>query len=461
MRRGRRLLSSCALPKECPERAARRDLMSVEVRKAREAAKADAMVRRGAYAERVAGVRICSDLERPIRFAVVGGGRMGEIRCEHVARNAGARLAAFVDVRPASAARLASRHPGCEAFVKLEDALEALHVDAVWICSPTPSHSSLVAAAAERGAHVAVEKPVAMTVPEIRAAYAVCHEHGVHLSCAFQRRSDAAYSAVSDAVANGDVGDPRSIRAVFRDHPAPPPAFLADAGGDPFHDLATHDLDFILDLVKRRVATRDDDDDGGGAHEQRPRQRQPLDDDVLTHHQWFRDEGYRRAVAVDKYHPDEVYAFGTSSTADLRDKGVFDAATVVLKWKKPALDIGATLDIARGSTYGYDQRLEVFGTTGAAVSVENAPDANFKSANHRGVNVGKLVHSFPQRFDHAFATELDHFLDCVRGHGAPKVTSNDAVLATTVAEAAKISAERELPVKLTTNHRGDVLILDP
>lgn len=277
-----------------------------------------------------------------------------------------------------------------------------------------------------------------MTVDDIQKAYDICDANGVHLTCAFQRRSDAAYGAVSDAVARGEVGDPRSIRAVFRDHPGPPAAFLANAGGDPFHDLATHDIDFILDLVKRRVATA-----GAGLDTR--------DSD------WFLDEGYRRSLSVEHYHPDEVWAFGTSSTAELREKNVFDAATVVLKWRD--LHLCATLDIARGSSYGYDQRLEVFGTTGAAVSVENAPDANFQRATHSGVNTGKLVHSFPQRFDHAFARELDHFLDCTRGHGAPKVTSHDAVLATLVAEAAKRSAHSEQPIKLDTL-AGNVVLVD-
>jgi len=390
----------------CPEREQRRRVMSAEVQKVREAREATALTRRrlDATTHRVVSAA------GPVRFAVVGGGRMGEIRCDHVARNAGARLAAFVDVSPANAAALASRHAGCEAFTALEDALAVGGVDAVWICAPTPCHLDLIAAAAERGAHVAVEKPVAMTVAEIRSAYELCSDAGVHLACAFQRRSDAAYAAVADAVARGDVGEPRSIRAVFRDHPAPPAAFLADAGGDLFHDLATHDLDFILDLVNK-VGSGDKNN-----------------------------------------HPDEVWAFGTSSTPELRAKRVFDAATVVVTWK--ALELCATLDLARGSGYGYDQRLEVFGTSGAAVSVENAPHAHFHRADHHGLHAGKLVHSFPQRFDAAFATELDHFLDCVRGHHAPRVTHHDAVLATQVAEAAKLSAHREAPVKLFTDHQG-------
>ncbi|KAJ8609240.1 hypothetical protein CTAYLR_008053 [Chrysophaeum taylorii] len=357
--------------------------------------------------------------EQPVAIAVVGGGRMGEIRCQHIARSGGARLEAFVDVDPSAAASLASRHAGCEAYVALDDVFATKKIDAVWICAPTPAHADLIATSARASAHVAVEKPVAMSAVDIRNAYDVCEQHNVHLTCAFQRRCDASYAAVAEAVADGRVGAPRSIRSVFRDHPAPPTSFLRDAGGDPFHDIATHDIDYILSMVK-----------------------QQLNGSSLDHH------------------PDEVWACGTSSTRELRENGVYDAATVVLKWKRgDALELCATLDIARGSAYGYDQRVEVYGTLGNSVCVTNQPGSNVALNDNTGTHRGPLVHSFPQRFDQAFAQELEFFLECVRGNATPKVTSHDAQLATIVAEAALQSARHDTVVKFTRDDRNDELHL--
>lgn len=370
--------------------------------------------RREALDFEVERLRAVSPSPEAVRVAVVGGGRMGEIRCAHVARSASARLAAFVDVDPGVAAAIACRHVGCEAYVSLEDALAAQSVEAVWICAPTPYHLELIEVAARAGAHVAVEKPVASTAAEIRSAYATCREHGVHLACAFQRRSDSAYAAVARAVEAGDIGSLRSVRTTFRDHPAPPPEFLACGGSNPFHDLATHDIDYILSLIKRVVPP-----------------------------------------CVD-HHPDEVWAVGTGSTPELRSAGVFDAATLVLKWQRgDLLNLCATLDVARGSAYGYDQRLEVFGTSGAALAVDNEPAAPFATYDQRGVHRPPHVHSFPQRFDKAFAAELDHFLDCVRGDERPRVTADDAELATIVAEAALQSATRAAVVKLAKPAAAD------
>uniref|UniRef100_A0A7S3NQ07 Gfo/Idh/MocA-like oxidoreductase N-terminal domain-containing protein n=1 Tax=Aureoumbra lagunensis TaxID=44058 RepID=A0A7S3NQ07_9STRA len=422
----------------CPERQARMEHIGEEVRKFREQEIVQRASRREAYVQNMKHKALEKKVSpdcRPANVIVVGGGRMGEIRCEHVARSAKARLVGFVDRDASTSARLASKHAGCEAFVRLEDAIDAMFepIDVVWVCAPSPVHLSIITSAAEYGAHVAVEKPVAMTMDDIEDAYEVCDANGVYLSCAFQRRSDSAYIAVSDAVAHGDIGEPLSIRAVFRDHPGPPAAFLKDAGGDIFHDIATHDIDYILDLVKRRLAIN--------AH--------------LSNYNdsWFINEGYRDVLTIE-HMPNEVWAFGMSSTQELRQAQVFDAATVVLKWTQA--NLCATLDLSRSSAYGYDQRLEVFGSNGAAISVDNAKHATYTRADSSGFNAGKLVHSFPQRFDTAFAHELDSFIDCARGLASPKVTKHDALLATIVAEAAKRSASFHSTVSLAPNEDGSV-----
>ncbi|KAJ1454220.1 hypothetical protein M885DRAFT_484756 [Pelagophyceae sp. CCMP2097] len=332
----------------------------------------------------------------PAKIIVVGGGRMGDIRCSHIARSATAQLTAFVDSTPQSAAKFA-RHYGCDAFVSLDDALEK-HPDAqgIWVCVPSPHHPEVILKAAARGMHVAVEKPVAMSVSEINACYSACADAGVSLLCAFQRRSDAGYSAMAAAVKAGDVGAPRSIRTVFRDHPTPTKAFLLQGGGDPFHDLATHDIDFILDLLEGEI-------------------------------------------------PDEVYAIGSSSDAELGAAGIHDAATIVLRWGDSLV---ATMEVARASNYGYDQRCEVYGSNGGSLQVDNVLSTPLSSRGSAGVNQGAYSYSFPQRFEAAFGVEVQQFVDCIQGRGAPRVLQRDAALATYLAEAALQSALTQRPIIL-------------
>ena len=47
------------------------------------------------------------------------------------------------------------------------------------------------------------------------------------------------------AVQMGKIGDVQMVRVFFADHPVPPIEFLTAGGGDPFTDLAPHDIDFV------------------------------------------------------------------------------------------------------------------------------------------------------------------------------------------------------------------------
>ena len=355
----------------------------------------------------------------PVNVAIVGGGRMGEIRATNIAASTEATLAAFVDVAPDAARAFAARH-GTAPFADLGGAAAAARaagapLDAVWICAPTPAHPRIIADAAALGLHVAVEKPVAMGVDDIAAAYDACAAAGVRLQCAFQRRCDASYEGLRKAVEAGAAGALRSVRCTFRDHPTPGTAFLLGGGGDPYHDLATHDVDFVLSLIKcsQALAPRAAD-----------------------------------APAALAHCPTEVYAVGASSDAALAAADVHDSATIMATWSHSG-GAAATFDISRASAYGYDQRCEVWGDSGARVAVENPHRTALSVSDGAGVAADRLAHSFPERFADAFRDELAAFVRVCRGLEEPKVSRDDAILATLVAEAALVSATRRLPVKIT------------
>ncbi|KAH8046141.1 oxidoreductase family [Aureococcus anophagefferens] len=228
----------------------------------------------------------------PVNVAIVGGGRMGEIRATNIAASTEATLAAFVDVAPDAARAFAARHG-------------------------TAPFADLGGAAAARAA-------------------------GAPL--------DAVWAA---------AGALRSVRCTFRDHPTPEAAFLLGGGGDPYHDLATHDVDFVLSLIKCSQALAP---------------RAPT----------------RPALA---HCPTEVYAVGASSDAALAAADVHDSATIMATWAHSGG--GAAFDISRASAYGYDQRCEVWGDSGARVAVENPHRTALSVSDGAGVAADRLAHSGP------------------------------------------------------------------
>ncbi|ETV88294.1 hypothetical protein H257_01586 [Aphanomyces astaci] len=317
-------------------------------------------------------------------IAVVGAGRMGQIRLAGLQSSPKMRVAYVIDENLQQAQTLAAQF-NATGVKTLAEALHDPQVTAVWISTPTFTHLELIREAAQAGKAIAVEKPVAGTLADLDAAYQACQDASVPLFCSFQRRFDPHYAALRDAITSNSIGAIQSIQTVFRDHPCPPVEFLK-AGGDPFHDLAVHDIDFVCDVLNE--------------------------------------------------YPSQVLAFGTSLNAALRDANVMDKASV---WLQFPSGVVCTMDLARHASYGYDQRIEVFGELGM-LDVQNLHKTALRQSSAAGVTEAPYLHSFPQRFRDAYEFEIDHFASIVLSNQVPSVTWRAARNATIVAEACRQSA---------------------
>lgn len=266
-------------------------------------------------------------------------------------------------------------------------------LNGIVVCTPTFTHDAVIREAAEHGLHIFTEKPVDATSEKVGSLFDFCEERNVKLCCGFQRRFDVTYKAVADAVRGGKIGKALSAAIFFADHPCPPIEFLL-TGGDIFMDLSAHDVDYI---------------------------RWALDDEV-----------------------DSVYATGSSSTEELKNAGVYDNATMVLSFNKGAV---VTLTMSRSASYGYDQRCEIFGTEGLA-SVNNEFADSSIISNKGGIQQARLKHSFPERFDAAFAKEIDVFTDCILENTTWPIFKEDCISTQKIADAARKSAELREVIKL-------------
>ncbi|OQR90905.1 oxidoreductase family [Achlya hypogyna] len=328
-----------------------------------------------------------------VRVAVVGAGRMGQIRLAGIQGHMRMKVAYVVDANLGQAQALADRF-GAQAVATLPEALADPAVTAVWISTPTFTHLELIELAAAAGKAIAVEKPVAGSLEELDKGYRVCEAYHVPLFCSFQRRFDPNYAALYEAVQANAIGPVQSVHTVFRDHPCPPVEFLK-GGGDPFHDLAVHDIDFVC--------------------------------------------------AMQHEFPVRVVAHGTSLRPELQVINVMDKASVWLEFPSGAI---CTMDLSRHAAYGYDQRIEVFGADGM-LEVQNIHKTSLRASTGAGVHADVYQHSFPQRFHDAYLAEIDHFAAIVLDKVTPKVTWTEARNATIVAEACRISAVERRPVDVS------------
>lgn len=335
-------------------------------------------------------------MSRQINFGVIGCGRIGRIHAENLAtRLPGARIVAVADVVPAAARELGERLRVSKVTGDYRELLSDPAVEAVVICSSTDTHSRIIQEAAAAGKHIFCEKPIDYDLARIRQALSAVEKAGVKLQIGFNRRFDPSFAKVREVVASGAIGKPHVVRITSRD-PGPPPIEYIKVSGGIFLDMTIHDFDMVRFLS------------GSDA--------------------------------------EEIYVLGDALVDPaIGAAGDVDTAVVSLRLKNGAL---ATIDNSRRAVYGYDQRVEVFGSAGAVSAGNRTPDAHLV-LDQSGAHAAKPLHFFLERYAEAYVIELQAFLDSLLNDRTPPVTGIDGLQPVIMGLAATKSLREKRPVKLS------------
>jgi myo-inositol 2-dehydrogenase / D-chiro-inositol 1-dehydrogenase len=329
----------------------------------------------------------------PLRIGVIGTGRIGRLHAELLARRVpGAALGPVYDVF-AAAARDLGQALGAPVAVSVEEVLES-DADAVAICSSADSHAELMIAAASAGKAIFCEKPGSLDLAELDRALAVVEQSGVPFQVGFNRRFDPAHAAVRAAVETGSVGEPHLVRISSRDPEPPPPQYVENSGGL-FLDMTIHDFDMARFLTGSEVV------------------------EVFA----------RGAVRVEPW---------------FAQAGDVDTAVITLVHEDGCL---TTIDNSRRAVYGYDQRVEVFGSAGVAAS-ENPPAHTGSVLNAEGLSGPPLHHFFVERYLASYEHEWQTFVTAVRGGDRPSPSVSDARAPLVIGLAAWRSVHEGRPVRV-------------
>jgi myo-inositol 2-dehydrogenase/D-chiro-inositol 1-dehydrogenase len=332
----------------------------------------------------------------PLRFGVIGAGRIGKIHAENLAtRIQGVEVVAIADPLVSNANELAARLHVPKATADYKELLADPSIDAVAICSSTDTHAPILIEAAQAGKHIFCEKPIHYRLDRIDAALAAVEQAGVKLQIGFNRRFDPNFRKVHQMVASGMVGDVHILRITSRD-PAPPPIDYVKVSGGIFFDMTIHDFDMARYLSGSEV--------------------------------------------------EEVYVVGAVRVDPLIGQaGDIDTAVITLRFASGAI---GTIDNSRKAVYGYDQRVEVFGSRGMVAVTNNTPDTASYSTSD-GVHSAKPLYFFLERYAESFVAELREFVACVRENTTPPVTGADGRAPVRIAIAATRSYKEGRPVRLS------------
>ena len=329
-----------------------------------------------------------------LRVGVLGTGRIGQNHAEIVARQIpGATVAVLYDANEASCGEL-GRQLGVPVAGSADEVFEAADVDAVAICTPTGLHAEQVVAAARAGKAIFCEKPVSLELAEVDRALSAVVEAGVPFQVGFNQRFDPGHAEVAAAVAAGRVGAPHLVRITSRD-PAPPPPEYARGSGGIFLDMTIHDFDMARYVVGSEVV--------------------------------------------------EVYATGgVLVDPAFAEIGDLDTVAVTLVHENGCI---TTIDGSRRAVYGYDQRVEVFGSEGLAASENHSAHAAFVR-DAAGVHGATLTYPFLDRYAASYVAEWVEFVAAVRQGRAPSVGVADARAPLVIGLAAWRSVRERRPVRV-------------
>jgi myo-inositol 2-dehydrogenase/D-chiro-inositol 1-dehydrogenase len=331
---------------------------------------------------------------RTVTVGILGAGRIGRIHTENLFRLPGVRVKSIAD----PFADFSSWPPdevatGTEPELVLDDP----EIEAVLICSPTPTHAPFTEAAAASGKHVFCEKPIDLDPDRIRNTLEAVEKAGVKLQVGFNRRFDPTFARVRKAVTDGDVGDVQIVKITSRDPEAPPVSYVESSGGI-FLDMTIHDFDMVRFLTGSEV--------------------------------------------------EEVYAMGAVLVDPaIGEAGDVDTALTTLKMANGAL---AVIENSRQAVYGYDQRVEVFGAKGSAEAGNETANRVVVSGKD-GVRRDNPLYFFLERYQVSFQAELEAFLSTIRENTEPAVGGRDGLMSVLVGLAAAQSLAENRPVKVAAS----------
>lgn len=335
-----------------------------------------------------------------VNIGIVGLGRLGKRHARNLKFSvAGANLVAAASPLADEQQWAAANLPGVAVYDSLDALLARPALDAVWLVTPTSIHVEQIAQALQAGKHVFCEKPVSLTVPECDRVVALARQRPEQtVMIGFTRRFDAAYMELKRRIDAGALGS--LYRVHFESHdPIDPSGFFvkfAPTSGGLFLDCGIHDVDLA---------------------------------------RWFANGS--KAVRVSASGSNLQYP-GLSECGDI-DTGVgtieFESGLV------------ATMFISRTSHRGYESTIWANGTkSGVRAGFNIQQPAVIGEQDNASHTVG--LPDFFSRFETAFLTEANAFVDAIRQGKPSPLTLEDAREATRLAIALREAYETHTVVKL-------------
>ena len=323
-----------------------------------------------------------------INVSLMGAGRIGKMHADIIYNHPEASLKFIYDINKDFAKDLASKYEAVVANTP-EEAMNNNEVDSVFIASATPTHTEFITMASKFGKAVFCEKPIDLDINKVNECKEKIRDFDVPIQIGFNRRFDKSHSKLQEAKVKGEIGNLEMIIITSRD-PEPPGLDYLKAAGGFFRDTTIHDFDLSRFIL--------------------------CEDPIV-----------------------QVTAFGSQLVSDeVKKANDQDTAMFLLKSKKGVL---IHINNSRRAVYGYDQRVEIFGSKGMLISNNQTPTSVEKFNNTQTKSQDPIYYFFIERYLQSYRDQFNHFIESIKLNKKPSVSFEDGRRALIIANAAYESFE--------------------
>ena len=261
----------------------------------------------------------------------------------------------------------------CFAIEDPNIAFKDKEIKSIFIATTTKTHLKFIEEAVKNKKIVFCEKPLDLDLEKINKCKKNIKKFKPKIQIGFNRRYDPGHNSLKFNLEKGKIGNLEKIIITSRD-PVPPPLRLLKQSGTIFRDMMIHDFDLARFYLNK-----------------------------------------------DEFN----FVFATGS--NISDKRFnkykdFELATCVMKSKK---GVQCVITNSRHCSFGYDQRVELFGSKGMIIS-DNKRDLETKLYLKKTTTINNpLMYFFIERYQEAYKLQLDDLVRLIKNNSKPLADFED------------------------------------
>jgi len=323
-----------------------------------------------------------------INIALFGLGRIGQMHADNLLNNKNFNLKYIFDKDQKLTKKLSKKY-NSTGIQNPKIAFKDQNIKCIFIASSTNTHLKFIEEAVVNKKVVFCEKPLDLDLNKINKCEKRISKYNPKIQIGFNRRYDPAHNSLNQNLLKGKIGKLEKIIITSRD-PSPPPINYLKTSGGIFKDMMIHDFD-----LARFYAGKDEFE--------------------------------------------SIFATGQRfSEKKLKKINDLDLATVVMKTKK---GVQCIITNSRHCSFGYDQRIELFGSKGMIISDNQRDLETVLYSKNSTDNRTQLKNFFIERYSEAYKIQLNDLVKICKKNSKPLANFDDGKKSLILAETAKKSLE--------------------